>query len=294
MATPFCKVMATPSTPFHNSGKRNRLRDHRKTPRAAEKGLRVSRFHLHAVVEGSREVEGSLFRRCGRKPRGGGLTFPLLWKGGRGPHLVRSAAPLHECRDAPSPRNSRGHCAGVTVGRPANSEWWPGRRGFGFDGFDAFIRHRGGIVRRSELLAAGWTPDELRIAFGLWGRPERVRRGWYCVPELPDEIRRAWAAGGPLACISAVRWHQGEPLGELLHIAMHDHRHTRRREREARRASVVVHWHDPADAPDNAWALPLGVALHQASRCAGALADEARLREQRLRRARHCRRDGAA
>lgn len=146
----------------------------------------------------------------------------------------------------------------MTVRRQANSEWWPGRRGFGFDGFDAFIRHRGGIVRRSELLAAGW------------------------------------AAGGPLACISAVRWHQGEPLGELLHVAMHDHRHTRRREREARRASVVVHWHDPADAPDNAWALPLDVALHQASRCAGALADEARLREQRLRRARHCRRDGAA
>ncbi|RZT60787.1 hypothetical protein EV140_1308 [Microcella alkaliphila] len=163
------------------------------------------------------------------------------------------------------------------------SAGWNPRDAGGFDGFDAFIRHRGGIVRRSDLLQAGWTDDELRIAYGYWGRPERLRHGWYCVPELPDDVRRAWKAGGPLACISAIRWYAGEPIGEPIHIAMHDHRHPRQRRPQAGTTTPVpstepeapiIHWHNADDAAENSWAVPLELAHRQAATCAAARRDE--------------------
>lgn len=175
------------------------------------------------------------------------------------------------------------HGNGMTRRAHSDDEWWPGRRGFGFTGFDAFIRYRGGIVRRADLLRAGWSADELRIAYGMWGRPERLRRGWYCVPELPEDIRRAWAAGGPLACICAVRWYAGEPVGETLHIAMHDHRHLRHKARQHSGRTPIVHWHHPEDAPDNAWAVPLELALRQVDACPAARREELARREAERR-----------
>ena len=163
------------------------------------------------------------------------------------------------------------------------SAGWNPRDAGGFDGFDAFIRHRGGIVRRSDLLQAGWTDDELRIAYGYWGRPERLRHGWYCVPELPDDVRRAWKAGGPLACISAIRWYAGEPIGEPIHIAMHDHRHPRQRRPQAgtttpvtwaKPEAPIIHWHNADHAAENAWAVPPELAHRQAATCAAARRDE--------------------
>ncbi len=100
----------------------------------------------------------------------------------------------------------------------------------GYGGFEEFISSRGGIVTRKELLAAGWTPDGLRIAYGNYQRPTRLRRGWYCSREVPPEIRDAWAHGGPLACISALRWYGLVPTDmsdPAIHICVP--RHTKRR-----------------------------------------------------------------
>ncbi len=66
---------------------------------------------------------------------------------------------------------------------------------------DTDIRSLGGIASAAELLDLGYTRDALR----LWGdghRSRRVRRGWYAVRDLPEEVVAAWDAGGVLACVS--------------------------------------------------------------------------------------------
>lgn len=151
---------------------------------------------------------------------------------------------------------------------PKDSHGWHPRMAGGFDGFNEFMRARGGIVRRSDFLVAGWTADELRIAYGFYGRPERLRRGWYCVPELPDDVRRAWKAGGPLACVSAIQWHTGASVAGPLHISMRRQTHRRRDERHSRsERQPVIHWDDLPPDSDNAWAVPLNLAREQARHC---------------------------
>lgn len=139
----------------------------------------------------------------------------------------------------------------------------------GFHGFEEFISSRGGIVTRKELLAAGWTPDELRIAYGNYRRPTRLRRGWYCSSEVPPEVRAAWEHGGPLACVSALRWYgllPDDPGDTTLHVCLP--RHAQRRAVEAYvPRTVVVHWLDAPDAGGNRWAVSPEVALEQARWC---------------------------
>ncbi len=68
---------------------------------------------------------------------------------------------------------------------------------------DTDIRALGGIASAAELLDLGYTRDALR----LWGdgrRSRRLRRGWYALRDLPEEIVAAWDAGGVLACVSAL------------------------------------------------------------------------------------------
>jgi len=157
----------------------------------------------------------------------------------------------------------------------------------GYGGFEEFIRSQGGIVARHELLAAGWTADELRIAYGNYGRPTRLRRGWYCSSEVPAVVRHAWKHGGPLACVSALQWHGVLPgAGELtggretagagesggpgdsstLHICLPRHTH-RRRVEVAAPLHVVRHWHDSSLRLGNRWAVPIEVALEQQRWC---------------------------
>jgi hypothetical protein len=140
----------------------------------------------------------------------------------------------------------------------------------GFGGFEEFIRSRGGIVSRDELLDAGWTADELRIAYSFYRRPQRLRRGWYCSSDVPPEVRTAWAHGGPLACLSALRWHgiltHAAQGGDTLHVCVP--RHAKRRRIEAHPARpTIVHWHDSALLREYRWAVPLDVAIQQARRC---------------------------
>ena len=139
----------------------------------------------------------------------------------------------------------------------------------GFGGFEEFIRERGGIVSRRELLSAGWTADELRIAQGNHGRPMRLRRGWYCSSDVPAVVREAWQHGGPLACVSALRWYGVAPSAQgddEVHICMP--RHAKRRAVVSRVPKTVVrHWYGTDAQQSSRWAVPLEVAMAQARRC---------------------------
>lgn len=138
-----------------------------------------------------------------------------------------------------------------------------------YSGFEEYISAQGGIVSRRELLDAGWTPDELRIAYGTYGRLTRLRRGWYCSAEVPAKVREAWRHGGPLACVSALQWYGVLPPGGddvTVHICLPRHAHRRRVETHAPRG-VVRHWHELAAAREFRWAVPLEVASEQARHC---------------------------
>ncbi|WAB82056.1 hypothetical protein OVN18_03340 [Microcella daejeonensis] len=155
----------------------------------------------------------------------------------------------------------------------------------GFGGFEEFIRQQGGIVTRAELLDAGWTPDELRIATGSFRRPTRLRHGWYCSTDVPDIVRRAWACGGPLACWSALGWyadHGSETartaIGDrsptshnsasTIHISVESRGHARRVELDPP-PLIVRHSLTTADSPRARWAVPVDVALRQTRYCTG-------------------------
>lgn len=155
----------------------------------------------------------------------------------------------------------------------------------GFNGFEEFIRQQGGIVTRAELLDAGWTADELRIATGSFRRPTRLRHGWYCSTDVPDAVRRAWACGGPLACWSALEWYadhgsgraraaiEARPRGHpdvlsMIHIAVEPSGHARKVELDPP-PLVVRHGLVSADSLRARWAVPLKAALQQTRYCTG-------------------------
>ncbi|KQV25707.1 hypothetical protein [Yonghaparkia sp. Root332] len=71
---------------------------------------------------------------------------------------------------------------------------------------DDYLSACGGIVSFAELRSLGYDEDLLRVALGR-RRLVRLRHGWYGTPDLPQDVRRGWAAGGPLACISALVHH---------------------------------------------------------------------------------------
>jgi hypothetical protein len=120
----------------------------------------------------------------------------------------------------------------------------------GYSGFDRFISARGGIVTRRELLDAGWTPDE--VYFGReYGNLRRIRHGWYAASDLPPLVRLGWAAGGPLACVSALLHHgvlapvASENAQRSIHIALPSHgNRLRTRTGVTDGVIVVTHWGD--------------------------------------------------
>lgn len=155
----------------------------------------------------------------------------------------------------------------------------------GFSGFEEFISQQGGIVTRAELLDAGWTADELRIATGWFRRPTRLRHGWYCSTDVPDAVRRAWACGGPLACWSALEWYAdhgsdraraaigrraraGSASPSTIHISIEPDGHARQVELDSS-PLIVRHRLITADYPGARWAAPLDVALRQTRYCTG-------------------------
>ncbi len=185
----------------------------------------------------------------------GAQTEPVRWE-----QRLRASSPTGEIVALRTP-------AWDNVGRRVG--WWKPGPVRGFHGFEEFIRSHGGIVTRRELLGAGWTPDELRIAQGNFRRPTRLRRGWYCSSDVPSEVREAWAHGGPLACISALRWYgviDPGPPQSTLHVCLPRHAKQRRVEAYDPR-DVVRHWHGSAHRIESRWAVSLEVAHEQARWC---------------------------
>ena len=104
-----------------------------------------------------------------------------------------------------------------------NEEWNPGR-------VDALCAELGGVVRRSELVAAGVGARALRRAVAAL-EVTKARQGWYMSPGLPAPVRVAVRHGGVLACVSVARllglWVL--PLDDLVHVSLppngHSHPH---------------------------------------------------------------------
>lgn len=81
---------------------------------------------------------------------------------------------------------------------------------------DDLLNATDGIVSYRELKGAGWSEDLVRLLVGS-RRIVRLRHGWYGAPRLPLDVRRAWAAGGPLGCISALVHHGVVRADDLRH-----------------------------------------------------------------------------
>lgn len=147
----------------------------------------------------------------------------------------------------------------------------------GFSGFDPVIRRFGGIASRRELRLAGWNETDLWFAW-QYGNLDRIRTGWYASSDLPMDARAAWRAGGPLACVSALRYHGMLPPAdradtadradsadaEELHICLPA---GGRVGRDAP-AGLVVHWSTADRYSGTRQAVSLAVALRQARVCA--------------------------
>lgn len=151
-------------------------------------------------------------------------------------------------------------------GRPAP----PGFEFAGFRRFELVLRQLGGIASRRELLDAT-DGDETSFWFALhYGYLDRVRKGWYCAATVSPDARAAWAAGGPLACVSALVHHGMLDPGELpaeapLHIALGRGGH-----RFPSPRTVITHWGDGESASGTRLAVSVETALRQARWCASA------------------------
>jgi very-short-patch-repair endonuclease len=109
----------------------------------------------------------------------------------------------------------------------------------------------GGVAATRELLARGHTEARIWRA-AREGDITRVRKGWYAIPSLHQDILAALRVGGRLACVSAAKlsglWIPDEPA---LHVAVPETASRLRtpsnhRQRLAAHpdAGVVVHWSD--------------------------------------------------
>ncbi len=119
----------------------------------------------------------------------------------------------------------------------------------------------GGLATTAELLARDHDAELLRI-LSRSGRIRRVRKGRYALADTPEPILRAWAAGGRLACLSALAYFEGRPIGEdPLHVGFP------RSFRGVRAGThVIAHW-SKRDPGGDRVAVSLQTASEQAARC---------------------------
>lgn len=98
--------------------------------------------------------------------------------------------------------------------RPTNPYCGPPHRtGYLPRAVRAFLEQHGGIASTSELRSLDVDPTALEI-YRDYGALQAVRQGWHCLPSVPSVVRLAWRFGGPLACVSALEFYRGRPLGE--------------------------------------------------------------------------------
>ncbi|TAL46366.1 MAG: hypothetical protein EPN91_00370 [Salinibacterium sp.] len=130
-------------------------------------------------------------------------------------------------------------------------------------GLDAMIRRLGGLVTAAELEARGLHPQVLSMA-AYSKKVIRVRKGWYSIADVPQDVRDACAVGGRLGCVSALAHHGlAEPPNEL-HVALH--RSASRLRLDPTRI-VVLHW-SRAELTGDRHAVSVEQARQQAVRCA--------------------------
>ncbi|GEK79459.1 endonuclease domain-containing protein [Agrococcus baldri] len=60
-----------------------------------------------------------------------------------------------------------------------------------------------GVLSRSQILTAGGTDREIRLAVAA-GTIRRLRAGWYAWPTAEPDVVRAIAAGGVVSCVTAL------------------------------------------------------------------------------------------
>jgi very-short-patch-repair endonuclease len=137
-----------------------------------------------------------------------------------------------------------------TIAHPAGTQRGPGRHCVGMRSLETDILGLGGLAATHELYARGYGKRLLRYAVHT-GDIIRVRKGWYCRPDLAVDLQQAARVGGRLACVSAARyyglWVPGQP--GALHVQVSpDACQLRSRSDYRRRLSdlagqhVVVHW----------------------------------------------------
>jgi len=144
------------------------------------------------------------------------------------------------------------------------------------------LEKRGGIVSTSELRAVGVDQTTLEL-YREYGALQAVRQGWHCEPRIPEFVRLAWRFGGPLACASALEFHQALVSGDLaattdipqpLHVCIA--RGTARvpspallaaRWNIAMPLAPIIHWSTSAAHSGDRRAVNRAVALRQADRC---------------------------
>lgn len=86
-----------------------------------------------------------------------------------------------------------------------------------------------GILTTAQLLAAGWSKWQIEQAVRT-AALQRVRRGWYAVPQPDVAALAAVQAGGCVACFSALRLHGvWVPERKGRHVRLPEHRRVRRK-----------------------------------------------------------------
>ncbi|MBX9718063.1 MAG: type IV toxin-antitoxin system AbiEi family antitoxin domain-containing protein [Microbacteriaceae bacterium] len=144
------------------------------------------------------------------------------------------------------------------------------------------LARTGGIVSTRELAAIGVDPTTLEL-YRDRGSLQAVRQGWHCHPSVPDVMRLAWRFGGPLACLSALAFHEalstGIPItttviGAPLHVCLRDNAVgapapalLARRWGLDEPLEPVIHWSSRAHRSGDRRAVARTVALRQADRC---------------------------
>lgn len=157
-----------------------------------------------------------------------------------------------------------------------------GRRGAGgWSGVAEHLRSLGGIATRAEILAGGWSEDMLRFARDH-GSIVSLRHGWFGSTDLAIDVRRSWAAGGPLACVSALVHHGRIALdhpdhdSDVVHVALRRHgRPPVTLGHDAHDIGIV--WHYVDTMPPGRRAVSVDRALRQLARCSLPRAGDARL-----------------
>ena len=119
------------------------------------------------------------------------------------------------------------------------------------------LRRLGGVAETRELRARGIRPAQLSPAVAC-GDVIRVGRGWYAVPDTPDDLMTAVRIGGRLACVSAASYYGwATPERHGVHVCVAENAARLRRPPPESgltdlRDDTIVHWGSPVPRSDRA------------------------------------------